>query len=335
MLTKTMISSGNTRFFSPLFTLLATSLLISIVWYGIGLRADAPLLLFASIALFGQLHFLMAYVFGFRSIARWLNGVAPALALYAILLLGTLHYYDSLFVFVFSFWGQMAIWIYFLLHHSENMLFFWETLGAQSAPIFSRWSRRIFCLLLSAIPFVMLFSKARTDAGIAKLDPAWMLSAHIFLAISITGFLFLQSISARERIKLALVALTTAVCSLALLYSGMTFLFITLFIILWHFVIWHIFYIQKTWQKSRTFSLFPSGGLPAPWYPRFIAYATSGTAPFLAVSLLFLAPMLVYFFATFHGAPATFIANPFYGEYALFIWSIPHITFSFLPTPRG
>ena len=322
-------------FFPPLPTLIVSSLIISLLWYIVGFRAGTPLLLFASVALFGQLHFLMAYTFGFRSVARWLKGTAPALALYGLLIFGTIYFYDLLFVFVFSFWGQMALWIYFLLHHTENMLFFWETLTTKSAPIFSRWGRRIFYTLLSAIPFVVLFSKARTDAGLPKPDSIWIFFAYVILGIGIAGFLLIQSMSMQKRGVLALVVLTTAALSFALQYSGLTFLFITLFIILWHFVIWHIFYIQKTWRKNDSHPSFYSGELPTAWYLRFVRYPTSGTGPFLATTLLFLAPILTYFFITFDGAATTLITNPFYGEYALFIWSIPHITFSFLPTPKG
>lgn len=292
--------------------------------------------------LFAQVHFLMSYAFSFNNIKEKMRGsFAAGLGIYLLLIGLPIAFYSQLLTFVSAFWGLMMVMAYFLLHYYENIFYFWDTSAAPSSSTrtLGGYERGVLYFILSTFAFLLLLPLAQSygykfrHAAVRYYgveDIAYILTAAL-LVLLVSYFLYRGGFSTTI-LKLLLVS-TTAIAVLTLVASQfMNFLGILYFNIIWHLFMWHVFYVWKLWQRSASLSFFPTqpSVLPHRIFGRFLAYATSGPLPFLAVTMLFALPAVGYFAFDYDGSRQTFLFHPFYSQFAVYIWTIPHITLSFI-----
>lgn len=329
----------NTKSISlPLIWILGSSLLFSLVLYiflySHGVRAWVVL----GTSLFAQHHFFLAYLFGLDSAARYMWGSRTlAIGVVIILISTTAFFYQTLLTIVSSFFGILAVLFYFYLHYYENILYFWE----KTAKVSRRSNRSpverllFYGTLASATVFIFLphaknFGVKFENAAIhfTGIQPE-LYGASI--ALTVVLFILLWIKSAQKKIMTiscaGIIVLTWGLAwfgSFFLDFLGLVYLHV-----LWHFSMWNAFYVWKLWDRSQSFSLFPKKihfrGLG------FLHYARSGPAPFILFSILAAIPFVIYFALDYDRLRQTLLYHVFYGQFAMFIWAVPHITFSFLP----
>jgi len=293
--------------------------------------------------LFAQIHFLMAYTFGFNGLKRWVgNSFWLTLGIYALLISVPIVFYPYLLFSMSTFWGLMAFIGYFFLHFFENILYFWEISAVpfHTGKTLQGRERQLFYFFLSAMMFIVIlpyahaYGPAFRGATIRFFDignGVYLLAASFVIFVFI---LLLYYSDQRKSILALCVGSTSFITSFIFLaLRFLDFFSLLYFIILWHIFMWHIFYLWKVWKRTR-YHLVPYEPSPHQSFDRFLAYATSGPGPFLIITLLFAVPVVGYFLLNYDGSQQKLLFHPFYGQFAMLIWALPHITFSFLPIKK-
>ncbi|MBI2054949.1 MAG: hypothetical protein HYT39_02520 [Candidatus Sungbacteria bacterium] len=320
---------------SPFFLIISISLLLTAAFYGLVFAWKGILGVILGTTLFAQTHFILGYAFAFNRLKERTRSSYTALGIYALFLGGTALLYPALQGLTMTFWGVMAILGYFFLHYYENILYFWDV--NFGPPVYSR--RPLYFLMsatafLALLPFARLFGPQFAGAAISYQGVnnfAFLLSASAIIFFA--ALLFRNSSYQKSGgMVMTAAALVGAIVITILIASYfLNFLGIAYLIVIWHFFMWHIFYFWKLWRRAPGLSLWPSfireGRGPL---NLFLAYATSGVVPFTAATALVAAPILTYFMLSYDGARSTFLFNPFYGQFAMFVWAVPHITLSFV-----
>jgi len=295
--------------------------------------------------LFAQVHFLMAYTFAFPGATAMLGGKrTAALGLYVILLGLPALFYSEMLAFVSTFMGIIVVVAYFLLHYYENILFFWDRAAASFPPTraLSGTSRTLLYVLLSAVSLFVLLPSAQAFGpkfASAAIRFFYLPGAAYGATVAVilgTAFAFYVRAERKKGALAAAAFSSLAVILLVVIASRfLDFLGILYFTVLLHFFMWHIFYL---WKIARGFvapHLTGSGDPVAAFPSKFLGFAVKTPATFLLATAFFALPIALYFAFDYDGLRSTFLYHPFYGQFALFIWAIPHITLSFLPIRRS
>lgn len=199
--------------------------------------------------------------------------------------------------------------------------------------------RRLFYFILAGatfITFLPIIQAQGSRFGAVRIrysgfeEIVYIIS--FFILLILTSLFLYQSkhrFSALKILALALVGVGVLTFTAS---RFLTLIGILYFTPIWHFFLWHIFYVWKLWQRSRSISPLPSFSVISPEQPlnKFLAYATSGPLPFLLISVLFAIPVVGYAALDYDGSIPSLFSHPFYGQFAMFIWAIPHITLSFV-----
>ena len=280
-------------------------------------------------SLFSIVHFSLAYLFAYRQFKRKM-GDSHIYALGALtMLLGiTGIFFSSILGIISLFGGIIVVFFYFLLHFYENIFFFLERNNLLLWTVNNQNIRTPLFFFLSVFTLLVLLGSAKKygvegfrSAAItySGIDLAWYFVLGIILIVTGTYLIFQSQYPLGTLKNITLSVLIISICILVF-NSLFNFMEIVYFIILWHFFMWHVYYFWRLWNTKT------SGSATS-----LVAYARSGFLPFAGVTLLLAVPLLIYFALSYDGTRTMFLYHPLYGQFAMFIWSLPHFTFSFLP----
>ena len=324
------------KILSPFFVMLGSSFFCTVIYFTVSFYLGGERGIVFGTVLIAQVHFIFTYLFSFPNLKRNM-GLLRVILLYLVLIALPFLFYSRLFPFVQQYWVVAALFLYFLFHFYENLFFLWGATGSGSEP---KGPDRILLFLLfgvvnllAILPSAELFGTRNFLRGAIIFSGISSGVYWVFIVFSLFIFcvLFFQRDSAYSKWIIGALGGTTIGTYLFSFVSPSLPVF---FQITWHIFMWLIFYTWKIWGRNPTFRLFsmPTGIIPKTYFAKFLVFISSGIVPFLGANSLLMGISFVYFWIDYDGSAARYFFHPFYGQFALFIWSFSHTTFSFFPT---
>lgn len=328
------------NWFSSFFWIITIAFGLSVLFIDVFFRLGGMRAVILATGIYAQIHFIISYLFAFHNLKRWLqNSFLGAFFSYLLLIGGTFYFYRELVLFISAFWGFMAVAGFFLLHFYENTIFFSETTAPQRPVLPSVERTALYFLLAAFSALLYLFYAPSYGQRFASVKiifsgiDTWMLAAAAGVVLFLAAFIFIRG---ANHALLAKIVIPYLAAISVLFFIGsyfLSFFGIVYFITVWHFFMWHVFYVWKLWKRHPTFSPMPVShkDLPEGTLAGTLAYGTSGPVPFLILSGIVAIFLVGYFISDYRATTQAFFYNPVYGQFSMFVWSIPHIALSFLP----